>query len=189
MAAALRSGGSNEPVEAVTRRRRPTEGAGQDVLFTEFVAANSLALLRSAFLLTGDQQLAEDLVQDALARTYRSWNRLDRAGNATAYTRKTMYHLQVAWWRRRRVAENLVDQVPPVAMAGTDVDLEVMMHGALLKLPAGQRAAIILRYFEDRTEGDVARILGCSRSSVKTRISRGMTKLRAMSSQLTEVSS
>jgi DNA-directed RNA polymerase specialized sigma24 family protein len=75
--------------------------------FDSFVRTRTPALLRSAYLLTGDQHLAEDLVQAALARTHRSWKQLHYSGNAEAYTRKTMYHLQVSWWRRRRVAESM----------------------------------------------------------------------------------
>lgn len=80
--------------------------------FDAFVRSRTSALLRSAYLLTGDQHLAEDLVQSALARTHRSWRRLRDTGNAESYTRRTMYHLQVNWWRRRRVPETLGEAVP-----------------------------------------------------------------------------
>ncbi|GAA4899239.1 SigE family RNA polymerase sigma factor [Stackebrandtia albiflava] len=161
-----------------------TATAGRRAEFSAFVSAHSPSLLRAAFLLTGDQHLAEDLVQDALARTYRAWNRLDRAGNAAAYTRKVMYHLQVSWWRRRKVAETLTDAVPHRAARGRDVALEVTMHHALLKLTPAQRAAIVLRFFEDRTEVETARILGCSQSTVKTRTRRGLEKLRGLAPEL-----
>lgn len=85
--------------------------------FDSFVRARTPALLRSAYLLTGDQHLAEDLVQSALARTHQSWRRLHDAGNAEAYTRKTMYHLQVSWWRRGRVAESLTGELAEPARA------------------------------------------------------------------------
>jgi DNA-directed RNA polymerase specialized sigma24 family protein len=71
--------------------------------FDAFVRSRTPALLRSACLLTGDQHLAEDLVQPALARCHLSWSRLHDTGNAEAYTRRVMYHLQVAWWRRHRL--------------------------------------------------------------------------------------
>jgi DNA-directed RNA polymerase specialized sigma24 family protein len=80
--------------------------------FHSFVRARTPALLRRAYLLTGDQHLAEDLVRSALARTHRSWPRLHDSGNAEAYTRKTMYHLQVFRWRRGRVAESLTGSYP-----------------------------------------------------------------------------
>jgi DNA-directed RNA polymerase specialized sigma24 family protein len=85
---------------ALERLRVNPSAAGYD----EFVRSRSPALLRSAYLLTGDQHLAEDLVQTALARTHRSWAVLQRTSNAEAYTRRIMYHLQVSWWRRRRIA-------------------------------------------------------------------------------------
>ena len=74
--------------------------------YEQFVRARTPALLRSAYLLTGDQHLAEDLVQEALARTHRAWRQLHATGNAEAYARKIMYHAQVSVWRRRRVAES-----------------------------------------------------------------------------------
>jgi DNA-directed RNA polymerase specialized sigma24 family protein len=70
--------------------------------FDSFARARTHALLRSAYLLTGDQQLAEDLVQSALTRTHQAWRRLAHSGNAESYARRTMYHLQVSWWRRKR---------------------------------------------------------------------------------------
>src|SRR5215218_10305757 len=78
-----------------------------DEEFDSFVRARTHALLRSAYLLTGDQQLAEDLVQSALTKTHLAWRRLEDIGNAESYARRTMYHLQVSWWRRRKVAEAL----------------------------------------------------------------------------------
>src|ERR1051326_6760147 len=82
---------------------------GVDEDFDAFVRARRRALVRSAYLLTGDQHLAEDLVQSALARTHRAWARIEDPANAEAYTRKVMYHIQVSWWRRHRVA------APPTA--------------------------------------------------------------------------
>jgi DNA-directed RNA polymerase specialized sigma24 family protein len=87
--------------------------------FDSFVHARTPSLLRSAYLLTGDQHLAEDLVQSALARTHRAWKSLHEAGNAEAYTRKTMYHLQVSWWRRQKPLAGRrsigIRQLPPYA--------------------------------------------------------------------------
>ena len=84
----------------------------RDADYADFVRSRTHALLRSAYLLTGDQHLAEDLVQEALARTHRAWARLERAGNAEAYTRKVMYHAQVSVWRRPKVAEALPGELP-----------------------------------------------------------------------------
>jgi DNA-directed RNA polymerase specialized sigma24 family protein len=87
--------------------------------YEQFVRARTPALLRTAYLLTGDQHLAEDLVQEALSRTHRAWPRLRDSGNVEAYTRKVMYHAQVSRWRRRRVAEAMPGDLPDVAGRGT----------------------------------------------------------------------
>src|SRR5919112_2429961 len=87
----------------------------RDADYAEFVRGRSHALLRSAYLLTGDQHLAEDLVQEALARTHRGWSRLHETGNAEASARRIMYHMQVSVWRRRKVAEVLPGDLPESA--------------------------------------------------------------------------
>ncbi|WP_245598414.1 SigE family RNA polymerase sigma factor [Glycomyces arizonensis] len=146
--------------------------------FDDFVRARSAALTASAFLLTGDRGLAEDLVQDALARTWRAWKRLHRSQNAEAYTRRTMYHLHVSRWRRRRVAETATETPPEPGGADPDVALRLAVHAALLSLPAKQRAAVVLRYFEDMTESDAAATLGCPVSTLRTRTQRALRGLR-----------
>ncbi len=88
--------------------------------YERFVRTRTPALLRSAYLLTGDQHLAEDLVQEALSRTHRAWRRLHETGNAEAYTRKIMYHTQVSLWRRRRVALSFPGDLSDVAGQSTD---------------------------------------------------------------------
>lgn len=176
-----RGHGSGDP-DVVT-----APAAGTDASFTEFVSAYSGQLLRSAYLLTGDQQLAEDLVQSALARTYRAWKRLDLSAGAAAYTRKVMYHLQVSWWRRRKVAENLTAETPIVAAPTRDLVLELTMRAALLTLTPAQRATIVLRFFEDQTEVETARLLGCSKSTVKVHTRRGLEKLRKLAPELESI--
>src|SRR5262245_44435928 len=107
--------------------------------FDAFVRARTPALLRSAFLLTGDQGLAEDLVQAALSRTHLAWKRLTDIANAESYARRTMYHLQVSRWRRRRVAEVLPGSVPERAGDGDHagaVSLRLALQDALLRLSA-----------------------------------------------------
>lgn len=157
--------------------------------FEEFAIASTPSLLRSAYLLTGDQHLAEDLVQSALARTHRSWNRLHRNGNAAAYTRKIMYHLQVAWWRRRRVSERFSEYPMDRSIADStgDIDLKLSLRTALFKLAPRQRAVIVLRFFEDRTVSQTAEILGCSEGTVKTQSFRALNKLRSVLPDLTEL--
>ncbi|TNH27460.1 SigE family RNA polymerase sigma factor [Micromonospora orduensis] len=143
--------------------------------FDSFVRTRTPALLRSAYLLTGDQHLAEDLVQSALARTHRSWNRLHHSGNAEAYTRKTMYHLQVSWWRRRRVPESMPGDLPEPRGGDSAPDhahqtsLRLTLRAALAKLSPKQRAVLVLRFFEDRTEAEAAELLGVAVGTVKDR--------------------
>ena len=160
--------------------------------FDSFVRARTHALLRSAYLLTGDQQLAEDLVQSALARTHQSWKRLTDSGNAEAYARRTMYHLQVSWWRRRRVAEVMPDSMPdragPDDHAGT-VSLRLTLRAALDQLTAKQRAVLVLRFFEDCSEREVADLLGITLGTVKSQTAKALARLRAIAPELADVDS
>lgn len=158
----------------------PPPGATTDQSeFEDFVKARSKALCASAYLLTGDRGLAEDLVQDALARTWRSWRRLHAAANAEAYTRRVMYHLHVSSWRRKKVAEIATEHVPERPGGEPDTALRVAVHAALLSLPAKQRAAIVLRYFEDQSEAASAAILDCPVTTVRARVQRGLRRLRS----------
>lgn len=159
-----------------------------DHAFDAFVRVRGPALVRAAYLLTGDQHLAEDLVQSALSRTYRSWRRLDAAGNAEAYTRKIMYHLQVSWWRRRRVVELLGAAVPDYAVNQADeihhAEVRLAVAEALGHLTAKQRAVLVLRFFEDQTERDTAEILGVSIGTVKVQTHRALDRIRAAAPEL-----
>jgi RNA polymerase sigma-70 factor (sigma-E family) len=156
-----------------------------------FVRTRTPSLLRSAYLLTGDQHLAEDLVQSALARTHRSWRRLRSTGNAEAYTRKVMYHLQVAWWRRSRVAESLSGYLPDRPVGGLGFEdraaIRATLRQALLRLTAGQRAVLVARYFEDRSEADTAELLGVSVGTVKSQTSRALQRLRTVAPELADL--
>ncbi|HIW61608.1 MAG TPA: SigE family RNA polymerase sigma factor [Candidatus Stackebrandtia excrementipullorum] len=157
--------------------------------FEEFAMAATPSLLRSAYLLTGDQQLAEDLVQSALARTHRYWRNITTSGNATAYTRKVMYHLQVSRWRRRRVTEQLRDR--PIELSvpdrSADIDMKLSLRSALATLTPRQRAVVVLRYFEDRSVAETATLLGCSEGSIKSQTFRALNKLRDALPQLTDL--
>lgn len=169
-----------------------TRWAGRPDEFEEFVRARTGALLRSAYLLTGDQHLAEDLVQSALARTHRAWRRLRHTGNAEAYARRTMYHLQVSWWRRGRVAEVLPGELPEVPSRRRDDDhagataLRLSLRDALLKLPPRQRAVLVLRFFEDRAEAESAELLGVSVGTVKSQTAKALGRLRTLAPELAE---
>jgi RNA polymerase sigma-70 factor (sigma-E family) len=154
--------------------------------FDQFVRTRSPALLRSAYLLTGDQHLAEDLVQSALALTHRAWRRLYTAGNAEAYTRRTMYHLQVSRWRRKRVAESFTGQVPE----GADADhaeltaLRLSLRSALSQLTTKQRAVIVLRFFDDLSEAQAAESLGVSIGTIKSQTAKALARLRELAPDL-----
>ncbi len=152
--------------------------------FERFVRLRGPSLLRSACLLTGDQQLAEDLVQAALARCHRHWRSLRDTGNAEAYTRKIMYHLQVAWWRRRRrSAEVLVAEVPE-RTSGEDhastTSTRSALQLALLRLTPAQRAVIVLRFYEDRGTAETAELLGVSEGTVKSQTAKALARLRTL---------
>ncbi|MEV4535728.1 SigE family RNA polymerase sigma factor [Asanoa sp. NPDC049518] len=156
--------------------------------YVAFVRARSHALLRSAYLLTGDQHLAEDLVQEALARTHRAWSRLHELGNAEAYARRVMYHQQVSVWRRRRTAEVLSGDLPePIDQRGHDAESitrRMTVEQALRSLSPRQRAVVVLRYFEDHTEVEAAEMLGVSVSTVKTQTARALEQLRKLVPEL-----
>jgi len=157
----------------------------RDAEYADFVRSHTRALLRAAYLLTGDQHLAEDLVQEALARTHRAWGRLVHIEHATAYARKVMYHAQVSAWRRRRVAEVLPGTSLERHGGHTDDLAEsaaqrIMLQRALLLLSPKQRAVIVLRFFEDQTEAEAAVLLGVSVSTVKTQSARALERLRRL---------
>jgi RNA polymerase sigma-70 factor (sigma-E family) len=154
--------------------------------FDQFVRTRSPALLRSAYLLTGDQHLAEDLVQSALALTHRAWRRLHAAGNAEAYTRRTMYRLQVSRWRRKRVAESFTGRVPEHADADhADLTaLRLSLRSALSQLSTKQRAVIVLRFFDDLSEAQTAESLGVSVGTVKSQTAKALARLRELAPDL-----
>jgi len=147
--------------------------------FDEFVASRGSALWRSAWLLTGDNQLAEDLVQAALGKSWPAWDRVSANGSFEAYVRRIMYTTYVAWWRRRWNGEKPTGELPERAETTEGPELRHDLLRALETLPKGQRAAVVLRYFEDLTERETAEALGCSIGTVKSQTARGLAALRA----------
>ena len=147
--------------------------------FREFVVARSPALLRTAWMLTGDAQMAEDLLQTALARTWPHWGRVG-SDRPEAYVRRVMVRQQGAWSRRFWHRESPTGAVPetasPDALAAVH-DRSVLV-AALAGLPLRQRQVVVLRYYEDLSEAEVARELGCSVGTVKSQASKGLAKLR-----------
>lgn len=151
--------------------------------FREFVAARSGALFRSAYLLTGQREAAEDLLQTVLARIARRWRRID--GAPEAYVRRALYHEQVASWRRRRWAPGgAVPDVPAPGDHAADTDLRLALAAALRTLTARQRAVIVLRYVEDLPEAEVAAVLDVSVGTVRSTASRALARLRTSCPEL-----
>jgi RNA polymerase sigma-70 factor (sigma-E family) len=153
----------------------------EDAEFRGFVAARGPALLRTAYLLTGDQQLAEDLVQTALEKAVRHWGSIRASAAAEAYVRQTMYREQISVWRRRRVSELPSGTVPEPRRAASDQDAvedRIVMRTALLQLGRRQRTVLVLRYFEDLTEQQVADVLGISVGTVKSQAHKALAHLR-----------
>jgi RNA polymerase sigma-70 factor (sigma-E family) len=148
--------------------------------FAEFATSRHGALFRYAYLLTSDRGLAEDLVQEALVKTYVGWHRLRDPNNAEAYTRRAITTTAIGWWRRKSWrAELPYDDVPDQPVSADDATARVWLWRELQKLPPRQRAALVLRYYEDLTEPQTAEILGCSVGTVKSQVSDALKKLRA----------
>jgi RNA polymerase sigma-70 factor (sigma-E family) len=155
--------------------------------FDAYIRARTPALLRSAYLLTGDQQRAEDLVQDALIRTHRAWGRV-HDGNPDAYTRKVMYHLQISRWRRGHSLEVPIAQLPEAVTAVDDSHVtRIALRAALARLTPKQRAVIVLRFFEDLTEVDTADVLGVTVGTVKSQTAKALARLRTITPRFEEV--
>ena len=159
--------------------RGPTPSAG-DPAFREYVASRGAALLRMALLLTHNLADAEDLVQVALAKTYQAWDRIEDRGAVDGYVRRAMVNTHISWWRRRRVEEYPTDDIPERAVAdhAGDSELQDALRRAIERLPRRMRAAVVLRYYEDMTEAEIANVLGVSQGTVKSTVSRAVAKLR-----------
>jgi len=138
-------------------------------------------LLRTAYLLTGNRADAEDLVQSALAKTFLAWHRIEDLGALDGYVRRAIVNTHISWWRRRRLEEYPTDEIPDQAVADHAIasDLQEAMRRAIDRLPERMRAAVVLRYYEDMTEAEVAEVLGVSLGTVKSTVSRAVAKLRS----------
>ncbi|WP_322921880.1 SigE family RNA polymerase sigma factor [Nocardioides renjunii] len=144
--------------------------------FTEFVVARQAALLRTAYLLTGHAQDAEDLVQTTLVKVVPQWRRI--ADNPEAYVRRVLVHENVSRWRRRRWREHSTGDLPDVLAAEPDRAELLAVRTALATLPPRQRAVIVLRYYEDLSEADIAATLGIAPGTVKSQARDGLARLR-----------
>jgi RNA polymerase sigma-70 factor (sigma-E family) len=150
---------------------------GED--FSAFAVSRWPGLVRLAFGLTGDRWAAEDLAQATLARAYVAWRRVSRADDPDAYLRRILVNASNRRFRRRRVTEQPGD--PPETAVEDPAELvsdRAVLLAALRQLPARQRAVVVLRYWEDLTDTQIAATLGCSPGTVRSQLSRALAKLR-----------
>jgi RNA polymerase sigma-70 factor (sigma-E family) len=145
--------------------------------FDAFVRARLPALLRFAHALTGDPHTAADLVQDALERTGMRWDRIERQGDPEGYVRRAILNGRVSRWRKHR-RETLVDCVPERVTSYEVPGRDDQLWQLLATLPPRQRAVLVLRYYEDLSEAQIADILGCAPGTVKSQSSKALAKLR-----------
>lgn len=151
--------------------------------FAGFVAARQRALLRAATLVSGDHHLAQDLVQDALVKLARVWRRVG-SEHPEAYVRRVLYRDLISWRRRhRRERLGLIIDVPS-ADSSAAVDERIALRAALTRLTVKQRAVLVLRFYEDLSEQQVAELLGVSVGTVKSQTHAALTRLRAQMPEL-----
>ncbi len=143
--------------------------------FDEFVVARSPALLRTAYLLVQDEALAEDLLQTSLTKAWFAWKRIE--GDPEPYVRRILVTTSASWWRRRWTREMPTPDLPDRVGALDAPDWQDLWD-AIGRLPRRQRAVVVLRYLEDRTEAETARLLGCSLGTVKSQCAKALAKLR-----------
>jgi RNA polymerase sigma-70 factor (sigma-E family) len=190
-----RAGGRTYP-DGGARRFHPWQGCGacnhQEVPvedFEKFVRARWASLARTAYLLAGDRHLAEDLVQEALSRAAERWPALVRDGrDPEPYVRRVLYSRAVDGWRwRRRRPESLSHAPPEPETAADDMDVAVrrlILRDALGRLTPRQRAVLVLRFYEDRTEVETAELLACSANTIKSQTRHALARLRVLAPEL-----
>jgi RNA polymerase sigma-70 factor (sigma-E family) len=144
--------------------------------FAAYVVERRPSLVRTAYLLCGDVHLAEDLVQGALVKAVGHWRRIGE--NPEPWLRKVIVNDHISRWRRHKGREQLTDTVPDNAMADSGRDLD--LAAALAELAPRQRAVIVLRYYEDLTEEETARLLGVSVGTVKSQHRDALARLRLL---------
>ncbi len=152
-----------------------------EAAFADFATARFGALRRYAYLVVGDDHQAQDLVQEALTKTYVAWPRLRDPGNAEAYARKAITTTAISWFRKKSWNNEAPTELLPERAMGSATD-EVAQRDwiwqGLLALPVRQRTAIVLRYYEDLTEAQTAEAMDCAVGTVKSQVSAGLRKLR-----------
>ena len=162
------------------QNRQSGQGRPGDPGFSDYVATRSGSLLRMAYLLTRNLADAEDLVQSALAKTYQAWDRIEDRAALDGYVRRAMVNTHISSWRRRRLEEYPTDEIPDQAVGdhASDSALQDALRRALDRLPHRMRVAVVLRYYADMSEAEIAQFLGISQGTVKSTVSRAVAKLR-----------
>lgn len=150
--------------------------------FGDWVAARGPALQRFAYLLTGDAHDAPDLVQEALSRAYPRWERLAGSDTVEAYVRRSIVNASISGWRKRRHLVSVDDPEPLVRDHGPDptTDLDDAGHAwdLVRSLPTQQRAAVVLRFYEDLSFAQIASVLGCAEATARSHVHRALAALR-----------
>ncbi len=152
--------------------------------FDAFVVARTPALSRTAYLLTGDAHLAEDLVQTALFKAAKAWHRIE--GDPEPYVRRILYTQNVSWWRRRRLQETTLGSYDGPAVSA-DTDLRLTLEQALALLTTRQRTVLVLRFFDDLTEVQTGHALGIGSGTVKSITRQALARLRTLAPELAEL--
>jgi RNA polymerase sigma-70 factor (sigma-E family) len=151
--------------------------------FEEFVVSRGYALLRFAYLLTGDRHLAEDLTQEALVRAHRRWTAIEHHDGPEPYVRKAIARQYLSWRRRRSSGETAIadppDRPEPDGFTDRIADRDAMW-AALATLPRAQRAVLVLRYYEDLPDAAIAETLGCAESTVRVNAFKALRRLRGV---------
>jgi RNA polymerase sigma-70 factor (sigma-E family) len=158
--------------------------------FDEYVATCGTALLRFAYLLTGDYHLAEDVLQEALVKVHDRWSGLRDKEYPTAYVRRAITRQYLSWRRRRSSGETPSELDADLLTARGDhteqlADRDELWH-ALAGLPRQQRAVLVLRFYEDLDDAEIGRLIGCSPVTVRSHTSRGLAQLRSRMPALIE---
>ena len=152
----------------------------RETAFREFAVARSTSLMRLAVLLTGDHQLAEDLLQTTLTKVYVSWGRIRDPAAANGYARRVMATTYTSWWRRKSFGERPAD--PGHEPMSGDPAEQVAAHDELRRLlaalPRVQRAVLVLRFFEDLSVAETAKLLELNEGTVKSHTSRALARIR-----------
>lgn len=152
--------------------------------FDDFVAERLDQLLRYATALTCDPHLAKDVVQEVLLRAQQRWRHIERADQPMAYVRRMIVNEYLSWRRRRANRDvmmahaTLAELSPPVADTSAHYDERQEMLGRIVRLPSRQRAALVLRYYENLSDPEIAATLGCAEATVRSHISRALATLR-----------